>query len=94
MHHTNGVLEDSGKEDGSRQPAQTRDRTLMRPFRLPEASELNKRSEALRGRIFASGDRTFVPRHYVRKPHDCDNCSERFSSKASLREHMFERHSY
>ena len=94
MHHTNGVLEDSGKEDGPYHSAQPRDRALLRPFRLPEYSELSDRSGALRQRLFASGKETNMPKHYVRRPHYCDACPESFSSKAKLREHRCERHSY
>ena len=94
MHHTNGVLEDSGKEDGPYHSAQPRDRALLRPFRLPEYSELRALSITLRERIYGAGMGKEIPKHYVRRPHYCDNCPQSFPSKAALREHMFQLHSY
>jgi hypothetical protein len=94
MHHTNGVLEDSGKEEGPYSSAQTRDRTLLGPSLLPEDSELAIKSIALRQSIYGNGKNHSETKHYVRKPHHCDNCQRGFSSKGALREHMFDRHSY
>jgi hypothetical protein len=93
MHHTNGVLEDSGKHDGKSQPAQSRDRVL-RPSGLPEYSELYQRSEALREKLFGPPGGSGRATHYIRTGHACDNCPEKFSSKAKLRAHRFEKHSY
>jgi hypothetical protein len=94
MHPTNGVLENSGKEDGTMRSAQSRDRIHPMPTILPEDSELSQRSVALRTSLYSNASPKDVPRHYVRKPHCCDNCQLAFSSKDGLRNHMFEKHSY
>ncbi|HKU48451.1 MAG TPA: hypothetical protein VJP79_00750 [Nitrososphaera sp.] len=95
MHNTNGVLERSGKDEGTYHSIPPRDPTLPQmPSHLPEASELGSLSFALRERIYGSAMGIALPKHYVRRPHYCDNCPESFTSKSALREHMFQRHSY
>jgi hypothetical protein len=94
MHNTNGVLEGSGLEDGNYQLIPPRDRTPLKPPHQPEYSELSWRSTTLRKQIYGVEKGSYLVKHYVRKPHRCENCAMFFSSKAALREHMFENHSY
>jgi hypothetical protein len=94
MHHIHGVLENSGQEDGDYRPVPPRDRALPMPSHQPEYSELRTLSITLRERIYGAGMGREIPKHYVRRPHYCDNCPQSFPSKSALREHMFQLHSY
>jgi hypothetical protein len=94
MHHTKGVLEHSGKEDGTYHSVPPRDRALPTPPHQPEYSKLGDLSISLRERIYGAGMGREIPKHYVRQPHYCENCLQSFGSKAALREHMFQLHSY
>ncbi|MCI0565523.1 MAG: hypothetical protein MN733_44230 [Nitrososphaera sp.] len=95
MHKNNGVLENSGSDNGRYQSAQTTDRTLFTPLIGPEYSELSVKSSALRMRIYgAEAAAPGLNKHYVRQPYYCDRCSEVFRSKHAMRNHRFQKHSY
>jgi hypothetical protein len=94
MHTTNGFLEGSGLEDGSNRKTPFRYPATLDQSHRPEFSELNGRSVALRERIYGIEGKTEFAKHYVRKPRRCDNCPDFFTSKSSLREHMFQKHAY
>ena len=94
MHNTNGFLENSGLEEGTYLSFSPRDRRFPKPSHQAENSELNTLSVSVREKIYGIGVGREYSRHYIRPLHRCQGCPATFSSKAALREHRFQLHSY
>jgi hypothetical protein len=93
MHNTNGFLENSGPVEGHYLRIPPKDRTPPLAFQRPEYSELSNLSVTLREKIYGTGaGREY--KHYIRRPHRCESCNAAFGSKAAMREHRFQMHSY
>jgi hypothetical protein len=94
MHNTNGFLDNSGLEEGSYLSFSPRDRSSPKPSHQAEDSELITLSVAVREKIYGIGAGRQYSKHYIRQIHRCQGCPATFASKAALREHRFELHSY